>query len=133
MDWSGLPATGTLVCLMGASHLAEIARRLAALGRPADTPAAVIGWGTTGRQIVVTGSLADIAERAAGIEAPATIIVGEVVSLREKLDWFGAARERAGASLTAEQAAWTSLEAIRLRARRRGPGRLPRAGRGGPR
>lgn len=114
VDWSGLPATGTLVCLMGVSHLPEIARRLAALGRSLDTPAAVIGWGTTGRQHVVTGTLADIAERAAGVGAPATIVIGEVVGLRDKLDWFGAARERAGASASpeAELSAWQAIEAL---------------------
>ena len=104
-DWSGLPATGTLVCLMGVGHLPEVARRLTALGRPATTPAAVIGWGTTGRQVVVTGTLADIAQRAADVEPPATIVIGEVVGLQAQLDWYGAARELAGA----EPAAWAAM------------------------
>jgi siroheme synthase len=109
VDWSGLPATGTLVCLMGVSHLPEIARRLVGLGRSAETPAAVIGWGTTGRQVVVEGTLADIAERAVDVEAPATIVIGAVVALREKLAWYGAARERAG---TAPGVDWDTLEAL---------------------
>jgi uroporphyrin-III C-methyltransferase len=109
VDWSGLPATGTLVCLMGVSHLPEITRRLVALGRSADTPAAVIGWGTTGRQVVVEGTLADIAERAADVEAPATIVIGAVVALRENLAWYGAARERAGAAPGVD---WDTLEAL---------------------
>jgi uroporphyrin-III C-methyltransferase len=114
VDWAGLPTTGTLVCLMGVSHVAEIARRLTALGRAAETPAAVIGWGTTGRQRVVTGTLADIAERAIGVEAPATIVIGEVVRLRETLDWFGAARARAGAGVVpeGELVAWTAIESF---------------------
>jgi uroporphyrin-III C-methyltransferase len=109
VDWSGLPATGTLVCLMGVSHLPEIARRLVTLGRSVDTPAAVIGWGTTGRQVVVEGTLADIAERAVDVEAPATIVIGAVVALREKLAWYGAARERAGAAPGVD---WDTLEAL---------------------
>jgi uroporphyrin-III C-methyltransferase len=109
VDWSGLPATGTLVCLMGVSHLPEIARRLVGLGRSAETPAAVIGWGTTGRQVVVEGTLADIAERAVDVEAPATIVIGAVVALREKLAWYGAARERAGAAPGVD---WDTLEAL---------------------
>ena len=118
VDWSGLPASGTLVCLMGVKHLPEIARRLVALGRPATTPAAVIGWGTTGRQSVVEGVLADIAERAAGVEPPATIVIGEVVALRQKLDWFGRARfERAARAATrvapeTELVAWNTIEAF---------------------
>ncbi len=111
VDWSGLPTTGTLVCLMGVSHLPEIAQRLIARGRSGETPAAVIGWGTTGRQQVVVGTLADIAERAVGVEAPATIVIGEVVGLRNKLDWFGQARARAAAQAAAGQALgeWTTL------------------------
>ncbi len=118
VDWSGLPATGTLVCLMGVKHLPEIARRLVALGRPAATPAAVIGWGTTGRQSVVEGTLADIAERAAGVEPPATIVIGEVVGLRQKLDWFGrarfehAAKAAAHAAPQTELVAWNTMEAF---------------------
>lgn len=115
VDWAGLPTTGTLVCLMGVSHLPEIARRLVALGRPADTPAAVIGSGTTGRQTVVEGILADIAVRAAGVQTPATIVIGEVVRLRAGLDWFGRARfeaaARAGHASEGELAAWPTIEA----------------------
>ena len=116
VDWAGLPTTGTLVCLMGVSHLPEIARRLVALGRSAGTPAAVIGSGTTGRQTVVEGTLADIAERAAGVETPATIVIGEVVRLRAQLDWFSRARfeaaAQAGQAHESELAAWTSIEAF---------------------
>jgi siroheme synthase len=119
VDWAGLPATGTLVCLMGVGHLPEIARRLAAAGRLAETPAAVIGWGTTGRQVVVTGTLADIAERAAGVEAPATIVIGEVVGLRATLDWYGAARARAGAGAEDELAGGTPIETLLQSSQRR--------------
>lgn len=91
IDWRGL-ATGpdTLVILMGLAHLPAIAARLIAGGRPADTPAAVIGCGTTGGQQVVVGTLADVAAlaTAAGVQSPALTVVGEVVRLRERLAWF---------------------------------------------
>ena len=110
VDWSGLPATGTLVCLMGVGHLPEITQRLTALGRPVTTPAAVIGWGTTGRQSVIIGTLADLAERAAGVEPPATIVIGEVVGLASQLDWFSAARARAGSPAEAEPVEWAAID-----------------------
>jgi uroporphyrin-III C-methyltransferase len=88
IDWGDLPRSGTLVILMGMRHLAAIAGRLIDHGRPASTPAAVIGQGTTPQQTIVTGTLADIAARAAFVEAPATIVVGEVVNLRQEITWF---------------------------------------------
>ena len=63
----------------------EIARRLLAAGRDPATPAAVIHRGTTPSQEVVTGTLRDIAGRAAHLAAPATIVIGDVVRLRECL------------------------------------------------
>lgn len=117
VDWAGLPATGTLVCLMGVQHLPHIARRLQALGRAPETPAAVIGSGTTRRQTVVAGTLADIAGRAASIEPPATIVIGEVVALRDRLEWFRPARREAE---EAEPVDWPAVEAF-LRGSERQP------------
>ncbi|MCP3674147.1 MAG: hypothetical protein GY829_06710, partial [Gammaproteobacteria bacterium] len=56
----------------------------------ADTPVAVIADGTRIGQKVVTGVLSDISERviAQGLESPAMIIIGSVVTLRDKLSWF---------------------------------------------
>ena len=73
----------TQVILMGVETLPQTVARLVEAGRKPETPAAVISWGTTGRQRTVVGTLADIAGRAAsaGIEPPATIVVGDVVSL----------------------------------------------------
>lgn len=88
IDWGSLPRTGTLVFLMGVKHLPEIATQLVAHGHTPDTPAAVIQRGMTAAQKVVSGTLADIAERAAGLQPPATIVVGAVVRLRPALDWF---------------------------------------------
>ncbi len=91
IDWASLArGIGTLVFLMGVKNLPHIVRQLLDNGRPADTPAALVRWGTTSRQRTVTGTLSDIVERTAqaGIKAPAIIIVGEVVRLRETLQWF---------------------------------------------
>jgi len=85
-----LAAVDTLVVLMGAAHLRQIAKDLTAAGRSAQTPAAVIRWGTYEGQQTVTGTLETIAVEAerVGMKAPAVIIVGEVVRLRERLKWF---------------------------------------------
>jgi uroporphyrinogen III methyltransferase/synthase len=79
---------GTLVFFMGVGQLPEIVARLTQHGRSPDTPAAVIRWGTRAEQEVVTGTLADLAEKCRGMKPPALIVVGEVVALREKLRWF---------------------------------------------
>jgi uroporphyrinogen III methyltransferase/synthase len=91
IDWQALATgIGTLVFFMGVKNLSTIAANLVAHGRPADTPVAVIRWGTTSRQRTVTGTLASIVDdtRKAGITAPAVIIVGRVVELRRTLQWF---------------------------------------------
>ncbi len=91
LDWEKL-ATGveTLVFLMGYKNLPRIVTRLIQNGRPSHTPAALIRWGTTPQQVTVTGSLADIVQRAeaAGLGPPAILVVGPVVELREQLSWF---------------------------------------------
>ena len=73
----------TQVILMGVDTLPQTAAQLMASGRAPSTPAAVISWGTTARQRAVFGTLADIVERVerAGLESPATIVVGDVVAL----------------------------------------------------
>jgi uroporphyrinogen III methyltransferase/synthase len=78
----------TRVFLMGVHNLDAIVKGLSDNGCPGDTPAAVISQGTTPQQAVVVGALADIVEKAAAIEPPAIIIVGEVVRLREQMRWF---------------------------------------------
>jgi len=88
IDWEAISHTGTIVFLMGVEHLPEIVRQLLAHARPLDTPAAVIEEGTTQRQSVLTGTLADIVEKTGGVRPPAILIVGEVVRLREQIDWF---------------------------------------------
>ncbi len=88
LDWSAVSRTGTVVFLMGVAHLEEIVGQLITHGRSADAPVALIQQGTTQNQIVVTATLADILEKAQGIQAPASLIVGEVVRLRGQIDWF---------------------------------------------
>ena len=91
LDWSRIAkGCGTLVFYMGMSNLPHIVEKLTANGLPAETPVAVIRWGTRPEQQTVTGTLADILERAraAKMGHPAIIVVGGVVSLRDKLKWF---------------------------------------------
>jgi uroporphyrin-III C-methyltransferase len=88
VDWAALAAfPGTLVVLMGMGSLATIAAELVASGRPATTPAAVVQWGTTARQRVVEAPLDQLAAEvaAAGVGAPATIVIGDVVGMRQVL------------------------------------------------
>jgi uroporphyrin-III C-methyltransferase len=87
-DWSDLPHKGTLVIMMGVRHLPKITEQLIKDGRSPDTPAATIHWGTTQEQVVVQGILANIAEKAQGVRPPAITVVGDVVSLRDQIDWF---------------------------------------------
>jgi len=86
VDWERLAtAVDTLVILMGVGTLPRIAARLLAAGRRADTPAAVIHRGTTEAEETVVGTLGDIAARAARLQAPAVIVIGEVVAFRSLL------------------------------------------------
>jgi uroporphyrin-III C-methyltransferase len=88
IDWEAVSRIGTIVFLMGVEHLPEIVPQLIAHGRSADTPVALIQEGTTQNQIVVTGTLADIVEKTRNIRPPSVLVVGEVVRLHERLDWF---------------------------------------------
>jgi uroporphyrinogen III methyltransferase/synthase len=90
-DWEFLAkGTGTLVFYMSVGRMEENFARLVASGRPADTPAAAVEWGTYPRQRTVTGTMATLPEivRAANIGAPSIVLVGDVVGLREELAWF---------------------------------------------
>src|SRR5699024_7459000 len=90
VDWPALAAfPGTLVFYMGMRALPRITQRLVEEGRAASEPAAVVERGTMTDQRVVSGTLADIADRVreAGVGSPAVTIVGPVAGLREKLMW----------------------------------------------
>jgi uroporphyrinogen III methyltransferase/synthase len=89
LDWDGLAGfPGTLVFYMGVRALPRIAERLIAGGRAASEPAAVVERGTLPGQRTVLGTLGDIAERAAGLRAPAITLIGPVAALREQLAWL---------------------------------------------
>ena len=91
IQWDRLATgVGTLVFLMGVKNLKFITSQLIAHGRAAETPVAIIRWGTTADQQTVTGTLSDIAQIAeeAAIKPPAIIVVGEVAGLRQHLNWF---------------------------------------------
>ena len=89
--WEGLAkGVGTLVFLMGMTNLPNIAANLIKFGRRPDTPVAVIRWGTTPFHQSITGTLEDIADKVkeAGFTPPAIIVVGDVVSVRDQINWF---------------------------------------------
>jgi uroporphyrinogen III methyltransferase/synthase len=89
VNWAKLAtAVDTLVILMGLTNLPIIVKKLVEHGRSPQTPAAVIRSGTTSDQESVIGTLADIVEKSILIEPPALIVIGDVVSLGDKLSWF---------------------------------------------
>ncbi len=91
VDWRALASgPGTLVLLMGVEKIGKIAAKLVEHGRPGDTPVAMIRWGTTSHQQVVVSDLDGIeaAATAAAMSAPAVTVVGDVVRLRERLQWW---------------------------------------------
>lgn len=91
IDWERISlGVDTVVFYMGVTTLRRNMQRMMEHGRSPETPVALIHWATTPCQQILVGTLADIADRAeeSGFKPPAVTIVGEVVSLREKLQWF---------------------------------------------
>ncbi|TAM86119.1 uroporphyrinogen-III C-methyltransferase [bacterium] len=91
IDWAKLADPHrTIVMLMAMANLREIAARLVAEGLAPSTPVAVIREGTTPEQLTLTGTLATIAGavESAGCTAPAVVVIGSVVTLRERIRWF---------------------------------------------
>ncbi|MFM8551460.1 MAG: uroporphyrinogen-III synthase, partial [Nitrospiraceae bacterium] len=91
LEWPRLAAShGTLVFLMGMKNLPTIVERLLAEGKSIETPVALIRWGTRSDQQTLVGTLKTIVAQAqaAALEPPTVIVVGEVVRLREQLNWF---------------------------------------------
>ncbi|HZT29327.1 MAG TPA: uroporphyrinogen-III C-methyltransferase [Bryobacteraceae bacterium] len=90
IDWAKAGAAETLVIFMGLTHFEQIAAELTARGRAPETPAMAVRWGTRPDQETLAGTLATLPGliRRQGMKPPATIIVGEVVRLREKLNWY---------------------------------------------
>ncbi len=91
IDWEALAKiAGTKVVLMGVERIGAIMENLMKHGVSPETPVGMVRWGTTGRQEALVGTVADIAEKVAsvGFKAPAVTIIGEVVGLRNRLNWF---------------------------------------------
>ena len=91
INWAALAkGMGTIVFLMGVKNLPNITSQLIGHGMDNDTPVALVQWGTTSRQFTITGTLDNIVERvkSAGLKSPAIIIVGQVIKLRETMQWF---------------------------------------------
>jgi uroporphyrin-III C-methyltransferase len=98
LDWPSLARENqTVVIYMGLGAIAQIAEQLIRHGMPADMPAAMVERGTTARQRVVTGTLATLPDlvRTMGLQSPSLIVVGKVVSLSRRLQWFAGAASRA--------------------------------------
>lgn len=91
LDYAQLAqAPGTKVFVMGVSRLREICAQFIAHGSAPETPMALTRWATTGRHRTITGTLATIADIAAevGFKSPAVAVIGDVVTEREKINWF---------------------------------------------
>src|SRR5882724_12791026 len=91
VDWQQVAKTpGTKVIMMGTDRIGEIAKTLVGYGMDAATPIAMVRWGTTGHQHSIEGTLATIEDVAAKekISPPTVAVIGEVVKLRSKLNWF---------------------------------------------
>jgi uroporphyrinogen III methyltransferase/synthase len=90
IDWSRVSGAETVVIYMGISHAREIAGRMMACGRPADTPTLTARWATRSEQAIITAPLGELGDaiEAAEMKPPATIIIGEVVRLHDRLTWY---------------------------------------------
>lgn len=90
-NWKALAASAsTLVFVMGMKNLPDIAKNLIEAGLPADTPAALVHWGTTARHRSLVATLATLPAEAVAenFTNPSVIVVGKVVSLHDRLNWF---------------------------------------------
>jgi len=89
LDWEAIARGSPVIVLyMGLKHLRPIAARLIAAGRDPAEPAAVVSRVATEAQRVVVATLSEITEAAEGMETPAIVVIGEVVRLRDRLDWL---------------------------------------------
>jgi len=90
IDWAKVGSAETVVLFMGLVNFAAIAKEMIARGRSARTPAMAVRWATRPDQETLVGTLetlpALVAEK--GLRPPATIVIGEVVTLRDKFNWF---------------------------------------------
>jgi uroporphyrin-III C-methyltransferase len=96
VDWSiTAHAADTLVVFMCAETITQVARELVLAGRAPLTPVAIIRWGTYEHQEIFSSTLGELASlegdeaRTLGVQSPAIAVIGDVVSLKDKLHWFG--------------------------------------------
>ena len=90
-NWKALAASAnTLGFVMGMKNLPDSSRNLIEAGLPADTPAALVHWGTTAKHRSLAATIGTLPEEAVrqGFTNPSVIIVGKVVTLRDRLNWF---------------------------------------------
>lgn len=90
-EWESLAkGIDTLVIYMGMKNLPNICHTLIKHGKSSDTPVAIIHWGTTVKHRSLTGTLKTIEAKARmhNFTNPSVIVVGDVVALHEKIDWF---------------------------------------------
>ncbi len=98
VNWQAVAqGSAVLVLFMAMKHIARISENLIRYGRPADEPVAIVVQATTDQQQVVETTLQNAAEdiRKSGIRPPALIVIGEVVNLRQHLDWYEALQGKA--------------------------------------
>ena len=91
INWEQLAKVpGTKIILMGVERIRGLAQTFIAHGMAAETPVAMVRWGTTGQQESIEGTLATIADVVdqTHFAAPAVTVIGDVVALRPKLNWF---------------------------------------------
>lgn len=90
IDWSKIGAAETIVLFMGLVNFPAIAQALIEKGRSPNTPAMAVRWATRPDQETIVGSLETLPQRLsdAGMKPPATIVIGEVVALRDKFNWY---------------------------------------------
>jgi len=91
IDWAKLATgVGTLVFLMAVKNVDDLMQKLIDNGKNPDTPVAVVRWGTRPDQKTIIGKLRDIASlvKEKDIRPPAVMVVGDVVNLRQELQWF---------------------------------------------
>jgi uroporphyrinogen III methyltransferase / synthase len=126
IDWGKVGASETLVVFMGLTAIEAISRELIAHGRSGETPAMAVRWATRPDQETVVGTLRDLPERIAhsAMKPPATIVIGEVVRLRDRFNWFErlplfgkkvvVTRDRSQAGNLSERLRMSGAEAIEL-------------------
>lgn len=90
IDWGKVGAAETIVLFMGLVNFPAIARELMDHGRSPQTPAMAVRWATRPDQHTITGTLEDLPRKIeeAGLRPPATIVIGQVVALREQFNWY---------------------------------------------